>query len=104
MKHEHSKLAALTYLLFFAPLFTKHKNDPFMKYHTHQAIGLLIFALSLQGAISILGYWGIAPFGLPVWIVRFVLVYELIVGVRNALGGKTAPLPWIGDYSQRLFS
>lgn len=91
-----------TYFVFFLPRFTEYKADAYVQYHMKQAIGLLITALSLQGVISILGYWGMPSF-MGVWPVRFVLFYLLFVGLRNAYGKQAQPLPWIGRYADRLF-
>ncbi len=104
-KHIHSRLATLTYLVFFLPKLVEHnKEDGFVKYHEQQAIGLLIFAFFLQGIISFIGYWGLDPWGIRVWPVRFILLYELWVGMRNACYGERKELPWIGKYATKLFS
>lgn len=96
-----ARIAALTYLLFFLPRFTEWKEDPEMHYHMKQAIGLLVFALCLQGIISILGYWGMPAW--RVWPVRGVLIYLLWIGINHGQGGKLQPLPWIGKYAERIF-
>jgi uncharacterized membrane protein len=35
-------MAIVAYILFFVPLLTESKNDPFVKYHVKQALGLFI--------------------------------------------------------------
>lgn len=102
-KHLGNKalIAALTYLVFFLPRFTRHKGDPDLHFHMKQAIGLLVLALSLQGIISILGFWG-GPAWL-VWPVRAILLYFLVTGMRNAWRGERKDLPYIGAYASRAF-
>lgn len=102
-KQKNTKLAMLTYLVFFAPQFTTAKNDEFVMYHQKQAIGLLLFAFVLQGIISILGYWG-GPQSALVWPVRAILIYLLIMGMMAVQRGETKLLPWIGKYAERAFS
>lgn len=100
-KHKHSNLAAATYLVFFLPMLAGEKNDPFLKYHFKQAVGLLILALSLQGIISIIGYWG-GPQRTLAWVVRVILIIEVVVGMTNALRGEMRLLPAIGKHAAKL--
>lgn len=90
-----------TYLFFFLPRMTEYKADRELQYHMRQAIGLLVFALMLQGIISILGYWGMPSW--RVWPVRIILVYLFYTGALNVLGSQLKPLPWIGKYAERIF-
>jgi uncharacterized membrane protein len=94
-------VAALTYLVFFLPRFTNFKGDSEMHFHMKQAIGLLVFALSLQGILSILYYWG-GP-SVLVWPVRLILLYFLFVGMAGAWKGEKKDLPFIGEYANRAF-
>ena len=103
-KLPYAKLAAFSYLVFFAPRFTAAKVDPFVRYHMMQSTGLIIVGLAAQGVISLLGYWGMG-YGLLLllaWALRIFLAGEAVIGIRNALAGKTAPLPVIGKYSAKL--
>lgn len=102
LENKKKRITALTYLIFFLPRFTEWKAEPEMHFHERQAIGLLIFALSLQGILSILVYWG-APHTILVWAVRIVLLYLLYIGAKNALASRMEPLPWIGKYAERIF-
>lgn len=72
-----------------------------MKYHQRQAVGLLLFALVLQGAISVIGYWG-GPQYMLAWVVRIILIYLVLMGAKTALAGETKELPFIGNYCSRL--
>jgi len=100
-KPPQGMLAAVTYIIFFAPNLVGKKDDAFVSYHQRQAIGLVLFALILQGVISIIGYWGGPQYTLA-WIVRLILVYFVIIGGKTALAGETKELPFIGPYATRL--
>ena len=100
--NKKKRTAALTYLVFCLPRFSEWKEDAEMHYHMRQAIGLLVFALSLQGILSILVYWG-APHQAGAWTVRLILLYLVGIGMGHALRDELAPLPWIGKYSERIF-
>lgn len=98
---NNKTIAALSYLVFFAPKLFGKNNDSFLAYHSKQGLGLLVSALAMQGALSIIGYWG-GPQYLLVWLVRFVLLYLVLVGAGNAMKGTTKPLPWIGECSAKM--
>jgi len=100
-KDKWSVVAAATYFIFFLPRFTQYKTDQDMHFHMRQGAGLLIAALTLQGAISILGYWGMPTW--RVWPVRIILIYWLWIGISNAFAHRKDFLPWIGEYADRAF-
>jgi len=100
-KHKNSFLAAITYLIFFAPQFTSAKSDEFVKYHQAQAIGLLIFVLALQGFIIVFLTWIGGPRAIFLWIFRAIMVYQVVMGMLSAWRGEMKPLPWIGKYAER---
>lgn len=87
----HNKLlAALSYvnILFLIPLlFTQ--NDEFAKFHARQ--GARLFVCNAIG--SILG--SIFSIG---WVINLLLIYLMIVGIKNALEDKWEPLPYIGKF------
>ncbi|MBP6859035.1 MAG: hypothetical protein KBC69_00210 [Candidatus Magasanikbacteria bacterium] len=93
-KHT-SLMAALAYILFFVPLLTDYKDDPFVKFHVKQ--GLVLFLALLASAVVM---------RLPIlgWILMFPLnVFLLIVwlmGIYNALTGKQKHLPLIGEFGE----
>lgn len=92
---ERQKLSVLSYLgpFWLIPAITQN-GDPFMKYHTEQGLGLLIFwaAASLLG-----GLWGWV--GLVGNIIGLI---GTIKGIKNVLRGKREPLPVIGDLVQSV--
>lgn len=88
-------MAVLAYILFFVPLLTDYKDDPFVKFHVKQ--GLVLFLALLASAVIM---------RLPIlgWILMFPLnVFLLIVwliGIYNALTGKQKHLPLIGEFGE----
>jgi uncharacterized membrane protein len=97
-KGSNGLMAFLAYILFFIPLLTDSKNDPFVRYHVRQGLGFFILAV-IVGVIN-----SIIPFYF--WFVRLVLSLGLlvlfIIGIKNALEGKKEPLPLIGEISDKI--
>ena len=95
---KNTGMAILGYILFFVPLLTDAKDDPFVKYHVKQGLLLWIIAIAsvVIGVIPILG-WIIA---LIVPLVVFVLA---ILGIINAANGEMKPVPLVGKYAEQWF-
>lgn len=101
---KNIRAAAITYVIFFWPFLVSGKKDEFLNYHFKQSIGLVIFGLAGQGIISICGYWGFS-FSFIMFLVyalRILLVVGMLAGIKNALAGKTYPLPYIGKYAEKF--
>lgn len=96
---ENKVMAAIGYLgiLFLIPLLAK-KDSPFAQYHAKQ--GMVLFfcevILGFVGWIPVIGWRVIAPIGS---LIAFIL---LIIGLVNALSGKTQPLPLIGGLAEKF--
>jgi uncharacterized membrane protein len=94
---KNTTMAAIAYILFFIPLLTKAKNDPFVKYHVKQ--GLVLFIASVIQmfikAVPLFGHILSPLLGIAIFIL-------FIIGVINALGGKEKPLPYIGDFAKNF--
>ncbi len=87
----HSKvLAAMSYLsiLFLIPLIFA-QDDEFAKFHAKQ--GARLFICNAIG--TVLG--SIFPVG---WVINLLLLYLMVVGIKNALSGKWEALPYIGKF------
>ena len=97
---DNKSIAGLCYLIFFAPKLLGKENDPLVSYHMKQGLGLLLAALIMQGAISIIGYWG-GPQYMLAWAVRIILAFLVVTGWMNAMSGKSLPLPVIGKFSEK---
>jgi uncharacterized membrane protein len=101
MIKEGKPLAWLSYLgiLLLIPLLVQKDNE-YSKFHAKQGIVLLIahiaasFLLILQ-AIPYLG-WIIVT---AAWLFLLILT---IMGIVNALTGKTEPLPVIGNFAEKI--
>jgi len=84
-------MAVLAYIIFFIPLLTDAKNDPFVKFHVKQGLVLFIgYVIEMFiGAVPFFG-WILAP------LLGIFLLILFIIGLINALGGKQNKLPVIG--------
>ncbi len=88
-------MAVVAYIIFFIPLLTDAKNDPFVKFHVKQSLVLFIGYIieMFVGAIPFLG-WIIAP------LLGIFLLIMFIIGIMNALKGEQKPLPIIGKFAE----
>lgn len=105
--------AALAYVPVIGWLFVLafQRKNPLAVFHVRQSIGLVLFliaALVIWGAIAFVLAWvpmlsavGVALFTL-VMAAWFYGVVALIIGVVNALNGKSNPLPGVGERANRL--
>ncbi|HNW96631.1 MAG TPA: hypothetical protein PLQ44_02310 [Candidatus Paceibacterota bacterium] len=99
-------MAVIAYILFFVPLLTEDKKDPFVRYHVRQ--GLALFALAvvvylLNGMIYNifpLSMWYFAR--LISWLLNIAVLVLFILGVKNALSHKEEPLPLIGKIAEKF--
>ncbi|HOX61080.1 MAG TPA: hypothetical protein PLV72_03685 [Candidatus Magasanikbacteria bacterium] len=100
--HKNTGMAIVAYIIFFIPLLTNAKNDPFVKFHVKQ--GLLIFITSII-------LW-VFQMALP-WRVLFMiswifslmslaLLVLMIIGIVNAANGKEEKLPLIGHFADKF--
>jgi uncharacterized membrane protein len=97
---KNTTMAAIAYILFFVPLLTDSKDDPFVKFHVKQGLLLLIVSVIVSIFNSVIGR---IPF--IGWLVALVLGVGLfalwLIGIMNALNGKMEPLPVIGQYAEQ---
>jgi uncharacterized membrane protein len=92
---QNKGMAALAYILFFVPLLAA-PDSQFARYHANQGLILLIVAIIVNvvgGMVPVIGWFLILPVGSI-----FVLVLW-IMGILNAVNGKEAPLPIIGNFT-----
>lgn len=91
-------MAIVAYILFFIPLLTDAKKDPFVKFHVKQ--GIVIFALAIilwVVRMFIPWYWLWKLYWLFNLIGLAILVFA-IIGIVNAANGKQEKLPLIGQF------
>ena len=96
---DHKVWAIVGYIipiLFFIPLVTDAKNDPFAKYHANQQLNLLLFWVIGQVAASVLAIILIGLIIGPL-VVLGGLIF-MVMGVMNAVNNKMKPLPLIGRW------
>jgi uncharacterized membrane protein len=98
---ENVLMAVIAYFLFFVPLLTDSKDDPFVKFHVKQS--LLIFCLNL--AVYMLRFFPVI--GWTMWRIRSItslaLLALFIVGIINAVNKEKKELPFIGKYADQIF-
>jgi len=94
---KNTGMAVVAYIIFFIPLLTDAKNDPFVKYHVKQGLVLFIgyIVTMIVGMIPVIG-WIISPL---LGIFLFVL---FIIGIMNAVNGKETPLPVLGSFAENF--
>lgn len=102
-------MAVVAYLIFFIPLLTDSKNDPFVKFHVKQSIVLLITCIVWMVATFFLS---IPLMFIPVigWVLSMLINFGFglfvfilwIMGLINASSGKETPLPLIGGFGSKL--
>jgi len=97
-KHDGQKntgMAVVAYILFFIPLLTDAKNDPFVKFHVKQ--GLLVFiGWVITWVLGMFLFWSFY------WLIDLLdlgLLILAILGIMNALNGKMEALPVVGKFA-----
>ncbi len=87
-------MAVVAYILFFVPLLTEDKNDPFVKYHVKQGLVLFLTAVII---------FIVSPFvGLLFILLDLLLLALLVIGILNASNGVEKPLPLIGKLGEKI--
>ncbi|HRT40363.1 MAG TPA: hypothetical protein P5299_03410 [Candidatus Woesebacteria bacterium] len=97
-KNQNTGMAIVAYILFFIPLLTESKNDPFVKFHVKQ--GLVLFLGWI--IVSIIGF--ILPWQLHliVSLLNLGLFILMIIGILSAAKGEQKPLPLIGQFGEQF--
>lgn len=94
---NNTTMAIIAYIIFFIPLLTNDKNDPFVKFHVKQ--GAVIFIIGLATWVLMI----ILPFLLPlIWLIQLFLLVMAILGIINVLNNKKEQLPLIGQFADKL--
>jgi uncharacterized membrane protein len=96
-KTLNTGMAVVAYILFFVPLLTEDKNDPFVKYHVKQGLVLFVAAVAnmIFAMVPLIG-WMLAP------LISIGLLILVVVGIINAVNGEQKPLPVIGQYADKI--
>lgn len=93
-QQKNTGMAIVAYILFFVPLLTDAKNDPYVKFHVKQ--GLVLFILAVASGIIA---WTPIFFWVS-WIINLAVLVFFIIGVINAATGKEKELPLIGQFAK----
>jgi uncharacterized membrane protein len=96
-KEKNTGMATIAYIIFFLPLLTEAKDDPFVKYHVKQGF-LLFLAGIVTRVIASVPYIG----WVLIWPFNIFLLILFISGVMNSLGGKQESLPVIGKFAEKF--
>ena len=97
-KQKNIGMAIVAYIIFFIPLLTDAKKDPFVKYHVKQGIVLFIASV-LVGIISYILPWQLSIISQLLEVCVFVL---MVIGIVNASKGAQKPLPVIGKFGDQF--
>jgi len=95
---KNTTMAIVAYILFFVPLLTEAKNDPFVKYHVKQGLSLFICGVAVSFLSGILSWF----FRWISSLLSFGVFILFIIGVINASKGEEKPLPLIGKFAEKL--
>ena len=94
---NNTAMAVIAYIIFFIPLLTDAKNDPFVKFHVKQGAVIFIIGLAAWVVMTVL------PFLLPlIWLVQLFLLVMVVLGIVNVVNNKKEPLPLIGQFANQL--
>ncbi len=93
---QNTAMAVVAYVLFFVPLLTDAKDDPFVKYHVKQ--GFVLFLTWV--ALSVVAWLPPILFVSP--ILHLGMFVFMIIGIMHALNGKKDPLPLIGQFADKF--
>lgn len=89
-------MAIIAYVVFFVPLLTEAKDDPYVKFHVKQGLALFLAFVTVwlfTVTVPIFG-WILGP------ILQIILVVLLIIGIVNASQGIEKNLPFIGSFAE----
>jgi len=101
-KKPNTTMGLLCYLgiLVIVPLLAvkAEDRDEFLKSHLRQGIGLLAFYMIIGGLAQLIG----GLIGSIFSILSLILFVLTIIGIVNAVGGKIAKLPLLGDVFDKI--
>ncbi len=96
-KGKNTGMAIVAYIVFFIPLLTEDKNDPFVKFHVKQGLTLFV-AWIAAGFVSMVPFigWTLAP------LLSLAMLVLMAIGIYGAYKGEQKPLPLIGQFADRF--
>jgi len=93
-------MAVLAYFIFFIPLLTEDKKDPFVMYHVKQGLTTTIFFIAYSVVCQFLFISRLYAIFWLWYLVWIALVIVWIIGITNAASGKKSPVPIIGKIGE----
>ncbi len=92
-KGKNTGMAIVAYIVFFIPLLTEDKNDPFVKFHVKQGLALFVawIAVSFVSMIPFIG-WTLSP------VLSLGMLALMGAGIYHAYKGEQKSLPLIGKF------
>ena len=100
-KQKNTGMAIVGLIIFFVPLLTDAKNDPFVKFYVKQGLVLFIGWIAIGVATGILVYIPFLGYLLS-QLASLAWLVLLIVGIIAAANGEQKPLPVVGQYADRF--
>ena len=96
-KGKNTGMAVIAYIIFFLPLLTEAKKDPFVKYHVKQGLALFLVGIVMRiiAYIPVIGW-------VLVWLFNILLFVLFIIGIRHALNNEQKSLPVIGKLGEKF--
>lgn len=100
-------VAILSYITWIGWIiaFILHNNNKtsFGAFHLRQSGLIMIISLVLSlFSRFLMNSYTVAIVGLLIWIISIALLVLAIMGIIRAVNGDTKPLPFIGEYAQKL--
>lgn len=97
---DKTVMGVIAYILFFVPLLTDAKKDPFVKYHVKQGLVLFILSVIIFVVRQILPWHVLWSLSWLFWLLNLGILALLILGIVNVVNNKQAPLPLIGKIGE----
>lgn len=89
-------MAVVAYFIFFIPLLTDAKNDPFVRFHVRQGLGFLLAWFVAIWVIGAMISWSLGS------LLQLAISVLWIVGVVYAIQGKQEGAPLVGPIFEKL--
>ena len=96
-------MAMIAYPIFFIPLLSKERDDPFVKFHTHQGIGLFVIVFILQFILPFIMILFYPIYMIVMLLLQITAITLAVIGMKNAYHGLMKPLPYIGEPIESFF-
>jgi len=105
VREKNVGMAVVAYFLFFVPLLTDSKDDPFVKFHVKQSLVIILLSVGLYVVQIFLSYipiirsimYAIYP------LVSLGILVLFIIGIFNAINSKKKELPFVGQFAEKWF-